>query len=50
MAIFEFTGAFLAGGHVTDTVRKGILDMNLLSSDQLIWGMLASLMSAATFS
>jgi PiT family inorganic phosphate transporter len=47
-AIFEFSGAFLAGGHVTDTVRKGMLDMNLLSSDQLIWGMLASLMSAAT--
>ena len=26
-AIFEFAGAFLAGGHVTDTVRKGMLDM-----------------------
>jgi inorganic phosphate transporter, PiT family len=46
--IFEFSGAFLAGGHVTDTVRKGMLDMSLMSTDQLIWGMLASLMSAAT--
>jgi len=47
-ALFEFSGAFLAGGHVTETVRKGMLDMSLMSSDQLIWGMLASLMSAAT--
>jgi PiT family inorganic phosphate transporter len=47
-AIFEFSGAFLAGGHVTDTVRKGMLDMTLLTNDQLVWGMLASLMSAAT--
>ena len=28
-AIFEFAGAFLAGGHVTYTVRKGMLDMKL---------------------
>lgn len=47
-AVFEFSGAFLAGGHVTDTVRKGMLDMTLMTNDQLIWGMLASLMSAAT--
>jgi PiT family inorganic phosphate transporter len=47
-AIFEFSGAFLAGAHVTDTIRKGMLDMTLLSNDQLIWGMLASLVSAAT--
>ncbi len=47
-SLFEFSGAFLAGGHVTDTVRKGILDMSLLSDEQVIWGMLASLMSAGT--
>ena len=47
-AIFEFAGAFLAGGHVTDTVRKGMLDMSLLDRDQLIYGMLASLASAGT--
>jgi PiT family inorganic phosphate transporter len=46
--IFEFAGAFLAGGHVTDTVRKGMLDMDLMTNQQLIWGMLASLMSAGT--
>jgi PiT family inorganic phosphate transporter len=47
-AIFEFAGAFLAGGHVTDTVRKGMLDMSLLSREQLIYGMMASLASAGT--
>jgi len=47
-ALLEFLGAFLAGGHVTDTVRKGMLDMNLVSQDQLIYGMLAALASAAT--
>jgi len=47
-AVLEFSGAFLAGGHVTDTVRKGMLDMGMLSNDQLVWGMLAALASAAT--
>ena len=47
-AIFEFAGAFLAGGHVTDTVRKGMLDMSSLGREQLIYGMLASLASAGT--
>ena len=47
-AVFEFAGAFLAGGHVTDTVRKGILDTSLLTPDQLMWGMLGALASAGT--
>ena len=47
-AIFEFAGAFLAGGHVTDTVRKGMLDMSLIGREQLIYGMMASLASAGT--
>ena len=46
--IFEFCGAFFAGGHVTDTVRKGMLDMALVDREQLIYGMLASLASAGT--
>jgi PiT family inorganic phosphate transporter len=25
-AVFEFAGAFLAGGQVTSTIRKGIID------------------------
>ena len=38
--IFEFCGAFFAGGHVTDTVRKGMLDLSMIDRDQLIYGML----------
>lgn len=46
--IFEFAGAFLAGGEVTQTIRKGIIDANLLAStpELLIYGMLASLLAA----
>jgi len=29
-AIFEFVGAVLAGGEVTSTIRKGIVDTDLL--------------------
>jgi PiT family inorganic phosphate transporter len=47
-ALLEFSGAVLAGGHVTDTVRKGILDMEMVSQDAILHGMLASLASAAT--
>ncbi len=47
-AIFEFTGAFLAGGSVTSTIRKGIIDSNLLSGspELIVYGMLASLLAA----
>jgi PiT family inorganic phosphate transporter len=46
----EFAGAFLAGGHVTDTVRKGMLDMELaaLRPEFILYGMLAALASAGT--
>lgn len=48
-AIFEFSGAFLVGGHVTDTIRKGIFDASLYAAEptQLALGMLAALLSAA---
>ena len=47
-AIFEFTGAYLAGGQVTETIRKGLVDTNVFASNPevLIWGMLASLLAA----
>ena len=47
-AIFEFAGAFLAGGQVTKTIRKGIIDSNLLvdQPDLLVLGMLSSLLAA----
>ena len=47
-AVLEFAGAFLAGGHVTDTVRKGMLDLSMMSREQLIYGMLGSLAAAGT--
>jgi PiT family inorganic phosphate transporter len=46
--VLEFLGAFLAGGHVTDTVRKGILDTTMLDDQLLVYGMLGALASAAT--
>jgi PiT family inorganic phosphate transporter len=48
--ILEFGGAFLAGGFVTDTVRKGIVDAARLadSPELLIYGMLGALAAAAT--
>jgi len=50
-AIFEFLGAVLAGGEVTSTIRKGIVDADLLadSPELLIYGMLAALLAAGTW-
>ena len=50
-AIFEFLGAVLAGGEVTSTIRKGIVDAELLSGspDLMIYGMLAALLAAGTW-
>jgi PiT family inorganic phosphate transporter len=50
-AVFEFAGAFLAGGQVTKTIRKGIVDADLLaaSPELLIYGMLAALLAAGVW-
>ncbi len=49
--IFEFAGAFLAGGEVTSTIRKGIIDSNAIEGapDLLVFGMMASLLAAGTW-
>ena len=49
--VCEFLGAVLVGGHVTQTIRKGMLDVGLFAGDPdaLIRGMLASLLAAGTF-
>ena len=48
-AVFEFGGAFLAGGHVTKTIRKGIIDPAPFvdSPEVMVFGMLAALLAAA---
>ena len=35
-AIFEFSGAFLAGGPVTSTIRKGIIDASVVPSPEIL--------------
>jgi inorganic phosphate transporter, PiT family len=47
--IFEFLGAWLAGGEVTATIRGGIIDPDLLDEDPqfLVYGMLSALLAAA---
>jgi PiT family inorganic phosphate transporter len=47
-AVFEFTGAVLAGGGVTSTIRSGIIDSTYVvdQPDLLIYGMLAALLAA----
>ena len=48
--IFEFTGAWLAGGEVTSTIRSGIIDAEAAGFDEqpelLVFGMLSSLLAA----
>jgi len=48
-AVFEFAGAFIAGGNVTSTIRKGIVDPSGIADQPeiLVFGMLAALLAAA---
>ncbi len=50
-AVFEFLGAVLVGGEVTSTIRKGIVDAELLGEtpELLVYGMLAALLAAGTW-
>src|SRR5690554_7724165 len=47
--VFEFLGAYLAGGSVTQTIRSGIVDSSLISPEQMIFGMLAVILAAGTW-
>lgn len=46
--IFEFAGAAIAGGNVTKTIRKGIIDPSQIGDrpELIIFGMLAALLAA----
>ena len=50
-AILEFAGAFLVGSHVSDTVRKGIVDPMLFAGDPqaFVLGMLSALLAAGVW-
>jgi len=50
-ALMEFAGAFLVGSHVTNTVRKGIIDPAIFTADpnSYIYGMIAALLAAGAW-
>lgn len=47
--VFEFAGAYLAGGEVTSTIRKGIIDTAYFVDipELLVFGMISALFAAA---
>jgi PiT family inorganic phosphate transporter len=49
--VFEFLGAYLAGGEVTSTIRKGIIDADVMAEDPqlMVYGMLSALLAAGTW-
>ncbi|WP_331344685.1 inorganic phosphate transporter [Cellvibrio sp. UBA7661] len=49
--VFEFAGAYLAGGEVTETIRSGIVELDVMTShpDLFVFGMLSSLLAAGTW-
>jgi PiT family inorganic phosphate transporter len=49
--VFEFAGAYLAGGEVTETIRSGIVELDVMTKhpDLFVYGMLASLLAAGSW-
>ncbi len=48
-AVFEASGALIAGGEVVKTIKNGIIDISAFNGnhDQFIWAMMAALLAAA---
>ncbi len=48
-ALFEASGALIAGGDVVETIKKGIIDIHAFGGDvsTFIWAMMAALLAAA---
>lgn len=47
--VFEFAGAYLAGGEVTDTIKNGIVDATMITPDLMVLGMMSALLAAGTW-
>ncbi len=49
--IFEASGAFIAGGDVVGTIKKGIIDIDAFgdNTDSFIWAMMAALLAAGVW-
>ncbi|MCM0147930.1 inorganic phosphate transporter [Photobacterium galatheae] len=49
--IFEFAGAYLAGGEVTDTIRKGVIETSYYAAQPeiLVYGMMSALLAAGSW-
>ena len=47
--VFEAGGAFIAGGEVVSTIKKGIIDIDAFGddTDRFLWAMMAALLAAA---
>lgn len=47
--VFEAGGAFIAGGEVVSTIKKGIIDIDAFGTDtdSFLWAMMAALLAAA---
>ena len=47
--VFEFAGAYLAGGQVTETIKSGIVDASMISPNLMVLGMMSALLAAGTW-
>lgn len=47
--VFEFAGAYLAGGEVTDTIKNGIVDATMITPELMVLGMMSALLAAGTW-
>src|SRR5699024_12581762 len=46
--VFECCGAYLAGGEVTDTIKNSIVDIDVMTADLLVLGLMSALLEAGT--
>lgn len=47
--VFEFCGAYLAGGEVTETIKSGIVDASMIPPELMVLGMMSALLAAGTW-